>query len=141
MKAYKLKLILIIMVCVLSLGSIEQKGIEIKVSPQNFILVPEKFEEKCVVMEMMFRNFASKQDRAGFAKCTMEGINDSLKVEENRILFYNVYLDSDTVEKWYDKLFFGRRIIIHTYVEKVDGNWSRLVVYEIEELEEEKCKE
>jgi hypothetical protein len=37
-------------------------------------------------------------------------------------------------------LFFSKRIIIHSYVEKADGNWSRLIVYKIEELKEEKFK-
>ncbi len=138
MRVYKLFLIFIF--CIFSFGNASQDKVEIRVSAKNFILLPEKFEGKCIVMEMMFRNFATIQDRKGFAKCTMEGISDSLKIEENKVIFYSVYLDSDTVEKWYDKLFFGKRIIIHSYVEKAVGNWSMLIVYEIEELKEEKFK-
>ena len=107
---------------------------EIEVSTEHFVFTAERYHNKCIVMEMRFREFASIQNKSGFTKCTMEGIVDSLLQNGEQILFYNVYLDSDTIEKWAKKLVFGKRIIVHAYVGEANRNWTQLNVYKIEEV-------
>ena len=80
---------------------------------------------------MKFREFASIQNREGFTKCIMEGAANSQPGNNNKILFFNVYLDSDTMEKWADKLVFGKMIRIYAYVDKANKNWSQLDIYKI----------
>ena len=107
---------------------------EVSVTAKRFISSPKSFANKNIVMRVKFVNRASIQDRDGFLKCTLEGVSEKENAET--IMFFTVYLDSDTLDEWADELDMGTRMIIHAFVDKVNRNWTRLTVYELE-LDEE----
>ena len=113
-------------------STVNSYSAEIPVTAKRFIAAPESYADKSIVMKVIYVNKASIQDREGFLKCTCKGADDSPAAASDAVVFYKVYLDSDTLDKWIDKLEEGLEITIHAFVDKVKGNWTRLTVYEIE---------
>ena len=113
-------------------GIINSYPAEIPVTAKRFIAAPESYADKSIVMKVIYVNKASIQDRKGFLKCTCKGAVDSTAAAGDVIMFYKVYLDSDTLDKWIDKLKEGLEMTIHAFVDEVKRNLTRLTVYEIE---------
>lgn len=122
-------LLFLILICVLSHNSFAS---EIAVSAKRFVMSPDTYLNRNVVMKMKYSGKASIQDREGFLKCTCEGVTDSGASYEKKIMFFNVYLDSDTLDKFADRLEDDQVMTIHAFVDKINRNWTRLTVYEIE---------